>query len=552
MKETYSGMTKEELIALVAQRDSEILRLKREAEDREERAAQMVNKLASLKCFAEGKAQLGEAESRIAALSGLVDALILKYEKKLAQYGQAAKSLYGGKSERRPINVSSHKVRKPRGSAYRSVVGDLKGLKGALETRTADVDFEGLGLDRGKYVEAQSDLALKLEGVPIAIKPYLEESKKYLLKKGEAPGPRQPAIVSARRDDPYHNSVATASLVSTLATLKCVYGVPVYRVAEHCDVMGFRIGATTLDQILQGGMADLAPIAGLVKARAIAASSSVVHCDETTLRVVQDGKSKRYVYQISTSRFDAPATYMGYTGTRSSDAIKGDFPDGRRFVISCDGFSGYERLRDGAEEGKFQLQCCNFHARKRFVEANEALDESLREGSVSGMVIRKYGEIFAEEERFKDAPPEERVRRRAEPSYMAKVNELIALVESIDAERGTLLDDAKQYFVSREKELFAYLGNGYLDMTNNRAERSFRMLCMAKQNFHLCQTKESAKRLTDCYSVILTALDNGVEVFGYMTYLFGELKKGNKDYERLCPWDEGVLREFGVKNKSLK
>lgn len=548
----YSGLSKEQLIELIASRDSEIERLRKKAEETEERASLMVSKLQGLKCLSESAKELGEAESKIAELGALVDSLIAKYERKLDQYAQAAKSLYGSKSERRPINVSSHGQGKPRGSKYRSFIGDLKGLKDALETRVVDVDFERLGLDKSKYAEAGSDVSIKLEAAPIEIKPIAVETRKYVLRKGEAPSLRQPPIISASASDPFRNSVATGSLVASLAMLKCLYGVPIYRVAEHCDIAGERISAKTLDQILQESMEGLAPIASLIKARVMEASSSVIHADETTLRVLGEGKGKRYVYQLSTSRFDAPAVFMGYTGTRSSDAIKGDFPEGKGYWISCDGFSGYERLRKGADEGRFRLQCCNFHARKRFIEANESLDEASREDSQSGKVIRKYGEIFAEEERMKNLPPDERAKGRKKESYKAKVDELIALVEAIDADEGSTLGEAKRYFMARKEELFAYLENGYLDMTNNRAERNFRVLCMAKKSFLHCRNKESASRLMDCYSVILTALENGVNLFPYLEYLFTELKKGNEDYAGLCPWNEEILKRFGLKNKDLK
>lgn len=537
---------------LLVSRDSEIQRLKKEAEEKEEKAALMISKLQSLKCFAKDSTQFGEAESKIAALQTLVENLIQKYEKKVAQYKEAANDLYGSKSEKRTINVSVHGEKKRRGSKYHSFISDLKSLMDVLEHRVNDVDFASANLDSSKYERMEKpDCTLKLEGLPVQIKPVIIENRKYLLKDEFRKEKGLPSIISAQSDDPYHNSVATASLVSSLTMLKYIYGVPIYRIAEHSSIEGFHINATTLDQILQKGMADLKPLADLILKKVMESSSSVIHADETVLRVVEDGSGKRYVYQMSTSRFDAPATYFDYTGSRSSDEIKDIFHDGKKYTISCDGFGGYEKLRKNNPE-KFTIQSCNFHSRKMFVAANDALDKEARENSVSGTVIRKYGEIFHEEERIRDFPPQKRLKARKRPAYRKLVKELIETIESIQAEKDSLLDDAKNYFLDRRDTLFTYLENGYLDMTNNLAERKFRLLIMARQNFLLCRTAESAKRMTDCYSLVSTAMDYGIDLFSYLTFVFEQLKRGCRDYESLCPWNEEILKKYGLKNKNLK
>lgn len=105
---------------LLANRDSEIQRLKKEMEEKEEKAALMISKLQNLKRFAKDEVQFGEAESKIATLQTLLDRLIQKYEKKVAQYKAAANDLYGSKSEKRNMNVSSHSGKKQRGSKYHS------------------------------------------------------------------------------------------------------------------------------------------------------------------------------------------------------------------------------------------------------------------------------------------------------------------------------------------------------------------------------------------------------------------------------------------------
>lgn len=259
----------------------------------------------------------------------------------------------------------------------------------------------------------------------------------------------------------------------------------------------------------------------MIKARALNASTSICHIDESVLRVIDEDRSKNYIYQITTSRFDDPVFYFNYTGSRSSDSIRNDFDVNKKYIICCDGFPGYEKLNKEFP-GKFELKCCNFHARKKFIEANDSLDEEFRESSISGQIIKKYGEIFSIEDEIKNLPPSERKSEEIRLP-IKKVEELISLVESIDAEKESLLDEAKNYFMHRKDILFTYLNNGYLDMTNNRAERNFKIYSKAKSNFLHCRTKKSAKRMTDCYSVLLTALNYGIDLYSCFTYIYGDL-----------------------------
>ena len=548
MENNYGGYTKEDLIKVLLQRDQKIHELEEKQKKAEESANLMIESFQKIKGLVKKK-EAEKAESRIAYLKTLVERLILKYEKKLGQYKAAAKKLYGSNSER-SVNVSRHTEPKKRGSRYNSFIRELKALKDAIECRETDVDFAAIGLDRDSYEKAEGDSTLKLEGFPIAIKPVIEESAKYRLKKGIEPSGELPAIVSATRDDPYHNSVATPSLLATLLMLKLVYGVPIYRVAEHCSIKGLRIGAKTMDQLLQKALALLGPVADLVLERIKGCAVPIVHADETTLLVTQNGKTKGYVYQLTASRYDAPACYFRYTGSRSSEAIKPDLPAGRKIVLCCDGFSGYEKLaRENPET--YVIQNCNFHARKLFVEANDALDKSLRKDSVSGRIIDAYAAIFSEESRMETMQPSQRLAIRQSEGYLAKVGTLKRLVEGIDARSGTLLSDAKNYFVSREDTLFRYLEDGYLDMTNNLAERHFKMFVMCRRNCLHARTDESARRLTDGFSVVGTAMDCGIDLFPYFCEVFDRLPRKGTDPRDLVPWNPEMQKKYGLRHDSL-
>lgn len=47
-------------------------------------------------------------------------------------------------------------------------------------------------------------------------------------------------------------------------------------------------------------------------------------------------------------------------------------------------------------------------------------------------------------------------------------------------------------------------------------------------------------------------MDYGIDLFSYLTHVFEQLKRGCTDYESLCPWNEEILKKYGLKNKDLK
>ena len=63
-----------------------------------------------------------------------------------------------------------------------------------------------------------------------------------------------------------------------------------------------------------------------------------------------------------------------------------------------------------------------------------------------------------------------------------------------------------------------------------------------------CRPKESAKRMTDYYSVLSTAMDYGLDIFKYLNFIYYQLKSGEKDYEKLCPWNKEVIIAISLTN----
>ena len=87
-----------------------------------------------------------------------------------------------------------------------------------------------------------------------------------------------------------------------------------------------------------------------------------------------------------------------------------------------------------------------------------------------------------------------------------------------------------------------------LELTNNRAERAVKPFVIGRKNWLFSDTDKGADASARCYSIIESANLNGLNVFGYLSYLLTELPKfGNEptdeQLDSLLPWS-GTLPDY--------
>ncbi len=85
------------------------------------------------------------------------------------------------------------------------------------------------------------------------------------------------------------------------------------------------------------------------------------------------------------------------------------------------------------------------------------------------------------------------------------------------------------------KYLKAYLLDGRLEISNNRAENSIRPFVMGRKNWLFSNTPNGARASAVYYSLIISARENGLVPFEYLTKVFTEAPNG-ADLESLLPW----------------
>ena len=95
------------------------------------------------------------------------------------------------------------------------------------------------------------------------------------------------------------------------------------------------------------------------------------------------------------------------------------------------------------------------------------------------------------------------------------------------------------------KEQWSYLTNylkdGRLEISNNRAERSIKPFVIDRKNFLFANTAKGAAGSAIMFSLIQTAMENGLDPYKYLTWLLWKAKDADmtdtETVQRLLPWN---------------
>jgi len=102
------------------------------------------------------------------------------------------------------------------------------------------------------------------------------------------------------------------------------------------------------------------------------------------------------------------------------------------------------------------------------------------------------------------------------------------------------LGKAVYYLSEQEQWLRRYLEDGRLEIDNNRAERSVKPFVMSRKNFLFANTPSGAESSAVVFSLIQTAIENGLDPCRYLTYVFSNAPRL---FEETTDWVTPLLPE---------
>ena len=303
-----------------------------------------------------------------------------------------------------------------------------------------------------------------------------------------------------------------------IMTHKFIMGCPLYRQEQELKRMGIPLSHQTMsNRVLNASEIYLTPVYNYLHRELL--QCEVLHADETTLQVLhKPGKqpqSKSYMWLYRTrGDTDKPIVMYEYQPSRSASHPK-EFLEGFNGYLHTDGYARYHNLPDGITV----VECCA-HLRKKFDKAMKSHPKLKVKGSLAAQGLSFCSLLFGLEDAFSGLTAEQRYEGRlkqAKPVLAA----LLAWANSRNVTPKSTLGTAMKYLHDQWPYLTNYMKDGRLELRNNRAEQSIKPFVIDWKNFLFANTPSGAKGSAVIFTMIQTAIENGLDPHKYLTWLCG-------------------------------
>ena len=341
---------------------------------------------------------------------------------------------------------------------------------------------------------------------------------------------------------PIERGLPTPGLLAQVLVGKYADHQPLYRQAGIYRRAGVELDRATMADWVRACAQLLDPLTTALGRYVLAAQK--IHTDDTPVPVLEPGRGRTktgrlWVYvrddRPAASR-DPPAVWYRYSPDR-----KGVHPQKHLApftgILQADAYAGYAPLYAA---GSIVEAACWAHSRRKYYDIY-VVDHS----PIAAEAIRRIGLLYAIEREVRGQPPIARQaarQARAQPVLAALRHWLEATLLQVSAKSS--LAGAIRYTLVRWEALTRYCDDGRIEIDNNGAERSIRPLVLGRRNYLFAGSDAGGERAAAIYSLIGTALLNGVEPYGYLRHVLGRIAEHPINrVDELLPWK--VAAELG-------
>ena len=158
-------------------------------------------------------------------------------------------------------------------------------------------------------------------------------------------------------------------------------------------------------------------------------------------------------------------------------------------------------------------------------------------------------QLFEIEQNLTNLSSEERYTERQKQAQPV-LGAMLAWANSRTAAPNSALGKALHYLKEQWLYLTNYLKDGRLEISNNRAERSIKPFVIDRKNFLFANTPSGAQGSAVIFSLIQTAIENGLDPWKYLTWLMqtaSQTSAKNLDVTSLLPWSAPAECRSAVK-----
>ena len=419
---------------------------------------------------------------------------------------------------------------------------ELKKQRAKRVTRIEDgnlpVSIIHVTSDNPEYKDIHSDHVVRTL-VRVPSKMYIRETHYHKYKDQDGK-----IVLHGYTESPFGKAMIDSSVVADIASQRYVMSIPLYRQEQEYSRCGLYLPRQDMVRWLRQGKNMFDPVLRLIDQYIL--SSEILRSDETPFNVLEIknekptlSKSTSYVWAISTGKgYHTAFHYM--EGSRSRDTLTSFLgTNGMRRYIQSDHYSGYDNI-PGVDN-----VFCLAHIRRYFFQciSRNTPSDSLSRFVVSTIDSMYHEERLIQEEHAGDYATIRSLRmERIKPIYdilRTKIEN-----EGLRYSQKTRIGAAIQYFSNAHKGFENVFKDGRLELDNNFSEReAIKPFVIGRKNSLFAITRDGAEMTCGYYSIVRTAQFNGLVPYEYLIYLFDNLpyREDDKfDYTSFLPWADGI------------
>lgn len=342
-------------------------------------------------------------------------------------------------------------------------------------------------------------------------------------------------------------SYTSPSLTSWVLYEKFAKSVPFYRLEKSLEELGAKVSRTTMaNWAIQCNSLYFKHLTDYFHRELL--KRKYLMMDETPIQVLHEPgrtpESKSYVWLMRSGNDGLPPIiYYRYAPTRSGDVAL-ELTDGIQpgTYLMCDGFSGYNKLKD------VRRCTCYAHIRRYFYEAIPAgHDRDITNPAVQGVMY--CNKLFSYENKYAERhyKPETIKKRRAKDEKPV-IEAFLDWADKQVVTGNSKFSKALTYFKNRRNDLMTYLEDGHCSLSNNWSENSIRPVTVGRKNWLFSSSVDGAEASMNIYTIIEMAKLHGLNRQKYLEYILEHRPSAemtDEELSLLAPWNKDVQETCG-------
>ena len=362
-----------------------------------------------------------------------------------------------------------------------------------------------------ELVHIGSDVSEQLDIIPAKVIVKEHVRYKYACKSCEEVVQRAPPAFT-----PLNKSIATSNLLAHIYTQKFDDHSPLYRQERIWKRLGVSLSRATMSNWVLAGSELFKPILALLKEDINKAT--YVCSDETTINVLDDDKSKNYMWLHMSGERKNRAIVYEYNPSRSGEVASNFLKDFQGYH-QCDGYSGYNELH--AKDSVTGVGCMA-HARRKFMD----IVKITKTKGIASDIVDIIGKLYDIEKKITNLTYDKIYQTRQQKSKPIIEELQKKLLHYKDqAPPTSILGKAINYPLNQWAKLIAYLEDGRIRIDNNDCERVIKPFVIGRKNWLFSKSHKGAEASSIIYSIIETCKANNVNTYDYLRSLFENIHK---------------------------